>query len=157
MKKLWMMIALCMALSGCSAAPTFETLGEILHDHVEGDSVHKMQFSVPADAIGMGDAYFCEDYYFEVQTLNSGDLDGAIRTLCGFSQDDLTVMTAGIGDWIRYEWVWCAAGDEGDVICRAALIDDGNQYYCLTAVAPAEKGGAVQESWNALFSSFTVV
>lgn len=157
MKKIGVMILLFFILTGCAATPTYETLGEILHEEVGGSTSRDVQFAVPADAERMGDAYFCEDYYFEVQRVSAGDLDGAILAMCGFSQEDLTVMTAGIGDFRRYEWVWSATGDEGDVICRAALIDDGVNFYCLTAVAPAEKGGAVQESWNALFSSFSVI
>ena len=65
-------------------------------------------------------------------------------------------MTASAGDLQRYEWVWSAVSEEGELICRAAIIADGDHHYCLTAVAPADSGGALTEEWNRLFSSFIV-
>jgi hypothetical protein len=44
-------------------------------------------------------------------------------------------------------------GESGQLVCRAAVLDDGNYHYCLTAVAPAANAGELSEQWNALFAS----
>ena len=156
MKKLGVFVLLWGILTGCAAAPTFETLGPVNHAQADAVQEEEILICLPDDAQQFGDSYFCGDYYFEIKTVSAGDLDATIRAMCGFSQQELTVMTAGTEKYNRYEWVWSATGDEGEVICRAAVIDDGSHYHCLTTVAPAEKGGALRESWNLLFSSFQI-
>lgn len=160
MRKLWIILLLCIVLSGCAAVPTFETLGDVLHEQTLTPVQGQIRLSLPEGAIKLGeqvaDVYVCDDYYLETQTLQSGDLNRTIQAMSGFTADNLTVMTASTGDYTRYEWVWSAASEEGEKICRAAVIDDGSYHYCLTAVAPADTGGELSEDWNDLFSSFEI-
>ena len=63
-------------------------------------------------------------------------------------------MEQSCGDHKRYDLVWTAAGEEGDILCRAAVIDDGHYHYCLTAMVEAAQANAVQSTWNDLFASY---
>lgn len=155
MKKIGCLLLICAMLCGC-AAPTFETLGDVLHEQAGAGTPAEVCLSLPENAEAMGNAYFCDGFYLEVQTLDAGDLNETVRAMSGFSADDLTVMTANVNGADRYEWVWSAVGEEGEVICRAAVIDDGSYHYCLTAIAPAETGGNLADIWNTLFSSFRI-
>lgn len=160
MKKLWMILALCLILAGCGSAETFETLGQVQHELEELAAMGTVQLTLPESAskevfANNGDTmYDCGDYTLTVQTLSGGDFSRTVQTLCGFSVNKLTVMESGTGKTGRYEWVWTAAGEGGDVLCRAAVLDDGNYHYCLCVIAPAQNAGALQEEWTELFQSF---
>ncbi len=157
MKKVCCLIIICMLLSGCAAAQTFETLGDVQHQQVGAAAPCEIKLELPANAQAMGNIYFCDGFYLELQTLDAGDLNATVTALSGFTTNDLTLMTAAAGSYPCYEWVWSAASEEGELICRAAVIDDGSHHYCLTAVALAEQGGALQDTWNQLFASFEAV
>ena len=156
MRKIGIILLVCMLLCGCAAAPTFETLGDIPHEQGEAGAPLRIQLQLPPDALRYEDSYFCNGYYLELQTMRTDDLSQTVLSMCGFSREDLTLMTASAGDLQRYEWVWSAVSEEGELICRAAIIADGDHHYCLTAVAPADSGGSLTEEWNRLFSSFVV-
>ena len=156
MRKIGIILLVGILLSGCAAAPTFETLGDIRHEQEGGDMPHQIYVELPPDVLRYENSYFCNGYYLELQTMKADDLSQTVLAICGFSKEDLTLMTASSGDLQRYEWVWSAVGEEGDLICRAAVIIAGEHHYCLTAVASAELGGKLAEEWNQLFSSFTV-
>lgn len=156
MKKIAIILLLCAMLSGCAAVPTFETLGDIMHEQAGANTPAQICLTLPEDAESVGDAYFCNGFYVELKTVDAGDMNKTVQAMSGFSADDLTVMTASVNGIDRYEWVWSAASAEGEVVCRAAVLDDGNYHYCLTAVAPAQQGGALTDAWNALFSSFSI-
>lgn len=162
MKKLLGIFALCLCLTGCGTVETFETLGEVQHEPVEAAVMGTVQLQLPADATGEVFSadnitlYECDRYTVTVQTVEAGDLDGTITALSGFRRDQLTVITTAAGENKCYEWVWTAAGEQGDLMCRAMVLDDGNYHYCLCTMALATDMLAVQESWNEVFSSFSL-
>lgn len=156
-----MVIILCaILLSGCAAAETFETVSDELVQPVMAQE-RKLTVSLPEDAVAAvmeaGDGskmYLCDGHTISIQTLEAGDLHRTIRTLSGFDKDQLTVLERQCDGGRRYEWVWSAVGEGGDQLCRAVVLDDGTYHYCLTAMADAEVGAAVQETWDGVFSSF---
>ncbi len=160
MRKFMLLIGFVLLLSGCAASETFETLGPVMHQSEELPAMAAVELSLPdsasAQTFGGGtDAlYECEGYTILRQTLASGDLHSTIRTLCGFSPEDLTVLESGVPDARRYDWVWTAAGEDGEFVCRAAVLDDGSYHYCVCTIAPAADAGALAQEWNRLFSSF---
>ena len=160
MKKGILIVIVCCLLSGC-AAPTFETLGDVLHEPVMAPSEQLIHLSIPKNAAAETlsseqTAYVCDNYSFWVQTMASGDLKTTVKALSGFTPDKLTVMESRSGSYKRYDWTWTAAGESGDLVFRAAVIDDGNYHYCVSSMADAEDMAQIQEDWNALFSSFAV-
>lgn len=160
MKKLWMVLFACILLTGCGAAEVFETLGAVEHERNELPAMANVQISLPEEAVtetladGDSKLYDCGTYTVAVQTARSGDLQGTVQWLCGFSMEQLTVMESRSDGYKRFEWVWSAAGENGDILCRAAVLDDGNYHYCLYTMAEADQVSQVQGEWNEIFGSF---
>lgn len=159
MRKLLLLLLISLMLAGCSAAETFETLGPVRHQPVDTPIMADVKLTLPqsaaAQAMGGSDTiYDCEGYMLVMQTFSSGDFKSTVRSLSGFSPEKLTVLESRTGETRRYDWVWTAAGEGGDMICRAAVLDDGNYHYCLCTLAPAQSAGALAEEWNNLFASF---
>ena len=158
MKK-WLVFFLCMILlSGCSE-PVFETMGPVEHVSATAAPTRRVVLQLPASAsvltVNGGDTlYTCDGYTLSLQTVAGGDLRGTVLAVSGFAYEKITVMEQVCGDHKRYDFVWTAAGENGDSICRAAVIDDGKYHYCLTAMADATDAGAVRETWNEVFGTF---
>lgn len=160
MKKICLILGMCFMFTGCATVETFETLGQIRHESDAAPAMGSVLLTLPESAAkeafsNDGDKmYECDGYTLVLQTLSSGDFHKTVQSLSGFSVDDLTVMESQAGDHKRYEWVWTAAGEGGDVLCRATVLDDGNYHYCLCAIAPAQNVGSLQAEWNEVFHSF---
>lgn len=158
MKKAVCFLALLMVLSGCSA-PVYETMGNVVHVGQNNAVPRQIVLSLPADASvltasGTDMLYTCTDYTMSLQTFHSGDLPATVRTLSGHEPAQLTIMQSQCNDHSRYDWVWVAAGEEGDVLCRAAVLDDGNFHYSLCVFANADDAAELTSVWNELFRSF---
>ena len=161
MKKCMILLVCMLMLTGCGAVETMETLGNVIHNGGTQAPVQQVVLEVPAEAsvtVSGGETgltmYECDGYTLYLQTFSSGDLQGTIRTLSGFAPEDLTVMTTACNDHQRYDWVWTAAAEEGDLVCRGTVLDDGNYHYTLCVMAQAEVAGELSEEWNGLFRSF---
>lgn len=160
MGKILCLLVLILSLTGCDAAPTFETLGPVIHQSNEVAAMADIELTLPESASAQtfgadSDTFYeCDGYTLVVQTQQSGDLNDTLRTISGFTPDKLTVMCSSLGEIKRYEWVWSAAAEEGELICRAAVLDDGNYHYCIYTFAPAIQGSSLTEEWNSLFASF---
>lgn len=162
MKKLCVILGLCLCLAGCGTEDVFETLGQIQHEPNAAPVMGTVQLTLPESAAkevfsaDENSMYDCGDYMLMLHTLSAGDVSRTVETLSGFSIDKLTVIESQAGAYKRYEWVWTAAGEGGDVLCRATVLDDGNYHYCLCAMAAAPNIGALQAEWNEVFATFTL-
>ena len=160
MKKLFYVLVCCLVLAGCSVKEAFEVMGD---DYTpELPSQQQMVCMLPQEAAAQtvqneyGQLYFCDGYEITMQTLPAGDLDKTLRELTGFGRNDLTVLQTGTAAPVRYECVWTAAGEGGDMVGRAAVLDDGNYHYCMTVMASQSDAAKLRETWKALFDSFTL-
>lgn len=161
MKK-WMAILVCMLLlTGCGARETFETLGDVPHISATSPQMQSVAVELPGNAAlavsgedGGATMYECDGYLIVLQTFGSGNLSETIRALCGFGPEQLTVLESTCGDHTRYDWVWTAVAEEGDMVCRGAILDDGGYHYSLYVMAPAAASAEYSSQWNALFGSF---
>ena len=157
MKKMAAVILAALLLSGCSARETFETLGNVWEQ--EGQvSCKELLFDLPADASTAvfsesGGIWFCDGYEITKETLSGGDIGRSVQQITGYSMDSLTCIETASGQVQRLECAWTAAGEDGDQVCRAVILDDGVYHYVLTVMAPAEEAGSVQEAWQAIFAS----
>lgn len=157
MKKCCLILVFVLLLSGCSTAETFETIAD---DHVEAvmKEERSIMLTVEEDAMVLqgeaGTMYLCDGYEVTVEILAAGNLSGTFRSLTGFGTDGLTVIETAATDVTRYECVWSAAGENGDMVGRAVVLDDGIYHYCLTVLADAEDAHALQETWKEIFDSF---
>lgn len=161
MKKWLMILCLPMILCGCGAEETFETISD---EQVLSVMAVPRQIAVElpegtAAPVLEGEAeqvYLCEGHEIILETRSAGDLRGTIRSLCGYEQEALTVMETQWQDVTRYDFVWAAAGESGDRLGRAAILDDGQYHYCMSVLRDAQ-GETDHRVWDRVFSSFTLV
>ena len=161
MRKIVIVLLLMAMLTGCGATQTMETLGNIDHVSPTQPFLRAVALTLPADAAvdtlageeGVT-VYSCDRYMIVLQTFASGNMAESVRQLSGFTPDALTILESDCQDHKRYDWVWTAAAEEGDMVCRGAILDDGKHHYALCAMAKSQDAGSLQEDWNGLFASF---
>ncbi|MBQ9149010.1 MAG: hypothetical protein IJX69_05505 [Oscillospiraceae bacterium] len=162
MRKICWILSLALLLTGCGGVETFETVDCDYDDQTTLAAPKEIQVVLPEETVlpvmesENGKIYLCRDFEVAVQTLNGGDLNGTIESLCGYNAEDLTVMQTKDGGLDRYEFVWAAAGEDGTHVGRAAVLSDGSYHYCLSVMAAAEVAEDYQEIWNGMFESFTL-
>ena len=163
MRKFCLILAMTLTfgLSGCGSVETFETLGEISFPDTPG--VHRnISFSVPKEAAASvaygenGQLYVCEGYELWVQTLPGGNMTRTVKAVSGYDCEDLTVLEQQTDGVKRYDFAWTSAGEEGAMIGRAAVLDDGNYHYVLTAMCDALDAGELRTTWDTAFQSFSL-
>ena len=155
---LWMM-ALAVLLCGCKAEETLETVSD---EWMVPAMAQPREISVrlpentvlPVMEQDGSKLYMGQDYEIMVETLVSGDLNDTIRTISGFEKEQLTILETNQADTDRYDFVWTTAGERGERLGRAVILDDGNYHYCMTALRDAEESTVV---WQDVFSSFNLV
>ena len=162
MKKCVLFIVTALLLCGCMAEETYETLADELVQPVMAQP-RQITVELPDGAVApvlesdTEQVYLCEDYEIILQTLSSGDLDATVRSISGYGADALTVMQTQWEDVTRYEFVWVSAGERGDRLGRAVVLDDGNYYYCLSALRDASDTEKTQIVWRDVFGSFSLI
>ena len=161
MKKILCLVLFVLLLAGCGPENTMETVSDEWLQPVlaEPRSIHVElpgEAALPAMENDAGRIYLCQDYEICLQTLQSGDLDATIRNISGMERERLTLMETEQDGMERYEFVWAAAGEMGERIGRAAILDDGNYHYCLTLLREEGTTENSQISWDQIFSSFSV-
>ena len=57
----------------------------------------------------------------------------------------------------RYDFVWASAGENGDQLGRAVILDDGNYHYCLSVLRDADTTEKSQIVWRDVFDSFKLI
>lgn len=159
MKIMCWILALVLVLSGCSAAETFETVGDVDMTPVAAES-RQLGLTVPEQAVALqgdsGTLYLCDGYTLTAQVLASGDLSGTVQTLTGFGSESLTVIETAVGDMRRYECVWTGAGEGGDTVGRVLVLDDGRYHYCVTMEYAASDAAAMQTTWTEIAQSVRI-
>jgi len=158
-KRILIVILSVLMLCGCSAAPTFETLSDVYNPEAPAQP-RKIILELPQNAAAQaissenGTLYLCDGYEVTQQILPAGDLSKTLRELTGFEREVLTVIETGLTEAARYECAWSAAGEAGDSIGRAAILDDGCYHYCITVMADADFAGELTAQWQQIFASY---
>lgn len=162
MKRILLMIMLsALALAGCGASETFETISDVYVVSASAEPrtiLLELPEEAASPAMESGDTaqvYLCDGYAVMLEILPAGDLDRTLRTLTGFSADELMLIQTGDGVQ-RYDCVWSSQAEEGDMIGRAAVLDDGQYHYTLSVLAEAELAGELESTWNMLFAGFAL-
>lgn len=162
MKRMILLFLVLLLLTGCGVAETFETVTdepvcEVLAQPREMHFFLAEESVLPVMETEGRKLYLCGEYDVMSQILEGGDLDRTIRQVSGFSPEDLTVIQTGSGDVEKTEFVWTNSTEEGQKICRATILDDGNYHYVLSATVFADKIEEYQEILNGIFETFELV
>lgn len=161
MKK-WLFVALvALALTGCAEQEVFETVADELVVPVMAQPRNVTvklpgEAAMPVSESDSGRLYLCRDYEIALQTLTSGNLDATLRSVTGYSKEELTILETLRSDLPCYEFTWTCAGEGGDRIGQGILMDDGNYHYIMTALWDADKTEKLQVVWSEVFASFDV-
>ena len=161
MKFFCVILTVLLLLCGCSAEPTFETLGPVL-DHQGTAEPKRISVLLPADAAatvmagGNGKLYFCDGYEVMAETLEAGDIGKTLKSVTGYPSESMTVLETSVSEVKRYECAWTAVAETGDIVGRAVILDDGSYHYVLSVMAPAQEAGSLHSTWDELFASFAL-
>ena len=162
MRRIWMAAALALLLSGCGAKETLETVSDTIIEPVQAAPA-QISVRLPDNAVApvleseSEQVYLCEDYEIVVETHASGDLDATIAAISGYDREQLTVMQTQQDGAARYDFVWVSAGETGDRLGRAVILDDGSYHYCMSVLRDAENQEKSQVVWSDVFASFSLV
>lgn len=160
MKRIIFLLMLACLLAGCRVQ-TMETVEDVWQEEPAAAPL-QIQVSLPGEeALPVMETsgnrlYLSEHYQIEVQTLPGGDLSRTVQTMSGLEPGDVTLVQTEQGGLARYDFVWAAAGEEGDQLGRGAVLDDGNYHYALSVLRSAEDEATRQIHWDQVFSSFSV-
>jgi hypothetical protein len=162
MKKVFCVILALTLLTGCRQPKTFETMSDT---YIQPDlpQAKEVVLLLPEDAAkavleaaGTGTLYLCDGYSVAVQTLPAGNLDATLREVTGYGREKVQLWEMKEGEISRYSCVWASAGEGGDQMGKATILDDGNYHYVLSVMAPAEETGALADTWQQLMDSFSI-
>lgn len=162
MRKLVLILIFGVIMAGCASTETFETLGPIQHMGGVVPQMAQVRLALPENASqdafygGEYSVYECDAYLLIMQTLAAGDFQQTVESLSGFTPEKLMILESSINGIKRFDWVWTSMGEDGDILCRASVWDDGNYHYSLTAMTAADNGGSLAEDWNEVFASFAL-
>lgn len=161
MKKWLLMFSAVVFLAGCGSQETFETVEDV-YAPVEpqyGEVFLSLPDEAAAEVMESADGcklYCCDGYDILLETVEAGDLNGTIRAMTGIAAENLTILETKQGDCSRYDFVWSSVSDDGEQVCRGAVLNDGAGHYCLSVQSGAGNARDLQENWNSLFQSFGV-
>lgn len=158
MKKwLWIPI-LGMLLAGCGSE-TFETVDDEVVRGVIGYTP-RVAIEVEEGAMVLetegGTIYLCDGYDVSLQVFPSGNLENTAKEICGLESNQLNMVQSVREGWNCYTWVWCAMGENGELVGRCTVFDDGVYHYCISFLADAGDSQALIPAWNAIVDSLHI-
>lgn len=162
MKKCCIMLVLAFVLCGCGAEETFETISDEIVASVMAQP-REISVRLPDNAVSpvlesdTRQVYMSDEYEIVIETLASGDLNATMQALSGYSKDQLTIMETQQQNVTRFEFVWASAGEKGERLGRAVILDDGDYHYCMSVLRDAENTEKTQIVWSDVFNSFTLI
>ncbi len=157
MKKILVILCAALLLTGC-AAETFETVDDV-YAPLEKPEPASVSLALPENAAAQamegdtGTIYFCDGFEVTVEILSSGDVDATLKALTGFGREALSVLQTRRGDADCYVCAWSSAGETGDQVGQAMVLDDGNYHYCICLMTAAESASDCLQAWQEILDS----
>jgi hypothetical protein len=159
MRKMIVILISVLMLAGCGSTQTLETIADEPVLAVSAEQ-REVKVELPDDAAVMTMScdnktiYLCGGYEICFEVLDAVDLDRTIKQVTGFHEEYLTVLKTGYEGFSKHEMVWSSAGETGDYLGRAVVLDDGDHHYVLSALAPADMVQNLEGQWEEMFASF---
>ena len=155
------MLLLSAALCGCSNAETFEVISDSVVDYPTA-TPGKVQLKLPDDAAlsvmngSNGQSYEGDYYQIIVQTYPSGDLNQTLQLITGYGKNNLNVIEVSDDNLNKYLCAWSSVSEEGEVVGKCAVLDDGRYHYCLAVLVDAQMSAEVREDIDVLFANYSL-
>ena len=152
-----------MLFTSCSKTTDFETVSDV-YDLPVSSEKWEVTLTLPEGASEAamesgtgGKFYLCDGFSVSVSTLNGGDVQRSIRELTGFEKSALTVMQTDIGGVRRYTFTWCSLGEGTEQVCKAVMLDDGNNHHAVSVMCDYEIAGELKQKMDAVLKSVKLV
>lgn len=148
-------------LCGCAGTESFEVIGDNI-DELPIAAPAKVQLTLPKDStlsVMSGSDWQCyeeEHYQIIVQTYPSGDLSQTLQRVTGYQKENLSVMEISGGNIDKFLCAWSAVSEEGELVGRCAVLDDGVYHYCLSILVDADVSGEIRETLDAVFATYSL-
>lgn len=159
--KIVCILLMVIMLGGCAKQPAMETVNDQWVEVVA--PCRELSVKLPPDAAApvlqsteAGELYQCDGYVVLLQTFPGGDLDATLRQVTGFSRQQLSCIESGNEDVKRYSCVWSSAGEGGDYVGRAEILDDGSYHYAVSVMAQSAESGKLTKIWQEILSSVSL-
>lgn len=151
-------VALLLALTGCSAAPTWETVEDASLQEMVQAASYEIQMALPDGAELVWETDTEKQYQLnqmEIETIRyyAADLNAAVEYVSGFAADQLDILETSRFGMPEYRFAWCSQSEEGVRLYQADLVMDGMTCYALVCSAP-ESAGAFHDQARQVFSAF---
>ncbi len=159
--KMVLTVLMLLLLAGCGTQETYETIADVDIQSVMAQP-RQILVDLPGDALAPvlktegEQVYLSQDYEIIIETRAAGDLKATVQALSGFEPEDVTMLKTDLKEGTRHEFVWACAGEDGDRLGRAVILDDGDYHYCMSVLRDAENQKVSQISWEDVFSSFRI-
>lgn len=162
LKKTVIIGLLMLLLPGCGAQTVFETVADD-YKPVALPAAAQISLHLPdeqAQLVMENDdkqiIYLYEDYCVSVQTASAGNIGQTLKNVTGFDQEDLMVIQMLSDGCQRYQCVWTSAGENGEQVGRACILDDGNYHYVVTVMGSEDSAGEMTDVWQDMLDSFDI-
>lgn len=163
MKKWGLVLMMIVLLSGCSVKS--EAALETVTDGLETGPLvpYCIVFNVPEGMTQetFGDDGRCAvyeaengDYTITTEVLDATTVEGAAERISGIPAERLDILTLAGTPMTEHHFAWSSTGEEGETVSRCALIESEDYYYVLTVTERTGLGGSLDETVDAVFSSF---
>lgn len=162
MKKLALLIVLCIFLTGCSS-PAWETVDDTMDIPVGSwlDQTYSINISVPQEMKLMEETdswkiYSTDSGHMEVETRTflASDLDTAVAMLTGFQASELNILQTERFGLPEYQFAWVTHTDRGERLCRADMVVDGMDCYAVVCSILEEAGDSYASDVRQVIATF---
>ena len=163
MKKWGLVLMMIVLLSGCGvkSEAALETVTDGLE--MEPPAPYCIVFSVPEGMTQetFGDDGRCAvyeaengDYTITTEILDATTVEGAAEQISGIPAERLDILTLAGNPMKEHHFAWSSTGEERETVSRCALMESADYYYVLTMTERTGLGGSLDETADAVFSSF---
>lgn len=148
-------------LCGCRGGESFEVIADNVGELPVIEPA-KVEVKIPEDgtlAVMSGSDWQCyegENYQIILQTYPSGDLNQTLQNITGYNKDHLSVMEISGENIDKYLCAWSAVSEEGELVGRCTVLDDGVYHYCLSVLVDAEVSGEIRDTVDAVFATYSL-
>lgn len=162
MKKMIAIGLLALLFQGCAAQEVFETVDDeyvsVMLPAAARISLHlpDEQAQAVLETEDQQILYLYEEFCVSVQTVSAGSVGRTLKEATGFDPEELTVMQTMTDGCQRYQCVWSSAGEDGEQVGRACVLDDGNYHYVVTVMGGEDTAGEMTEVWQDILDSFHI-